>query len=118
MKREGRLSTLQARSRGPPMHRHDWRREPLSEMTVGRLMDLLKHEDPDAVVRIVDHEELGLDDVYGRWRPWEIDGGELNMPGPANPDDLVVFLVTDRRMSTRLVPGVGWVPYNEDEDGE
>ena len=88
------------------------------EMTVGRLLDLLKNEYPDAVVRILDHEETRLDDVYCRWHPWEIEGGEPDMTAPARPEDLKVLLVTDRHFNTRLVPGVGWVPREEDDDGE
>lgn len=88
------------------------------EMTVGRLLDLLMNEYPDAVVRILDHEEVRLDDVYCRWHPWEIEGGEPDMTAPARPEDMKVLLVTDRHFNTRLVPGVGWVPREEDDDGE
>jgi len=88
------------------------------EMTVGRLLDLLKYEHPDAVVRILDHEDLRLDDVYCRWHPWEIEGGEPDMTAPARPEDLKVVLVTDRHMNSRLVNGVGWVPIEGDDYGE
>jgi hypothetical protein len=88
------------------------------EMTVGRLMDLLKHEHPEAIVRIIDHGDWRLDEVFGRWRPWEIEGGEPDMTAAPRPEDLKVLLVTDRHMNTRLVPGVGWGPLEGDDDGE
>jgi hypothetical protein len=89
------------------------------ELTVGQLMDWLKDEHRDAVVRIVHHGKWRVDQegLYGRWRPWEIEGGE--------PDDEVrsahemeVLLVTDRHENSRLVPGVGWIPRGGDGDCE
>jgi hypothetical protein len=89
------------------------------EMTVGELMDWLKDEHRDAVVRVVHHGKWRLDreGLLGQWRTWEIEGGEPD--GEVRTAyDMEVLLITDRHLSSRFVPGVGWTLRGGDDDGE
>jgi hypothetical protein len=87
------------------------------EMTVGQLIDWLKDEHRDAVVRIVDQGSWRLREVFGRWRTWEIEGGEPD-DEVRTASDLVVLLVTDRHLNSLFAPGAGWAPRGGDDDRE